>query len=56
MPTKSEDYYYNAAACLGVRQNDTLSLSWLGPYFNNSTDGKELSKDIKQACFRTFVS
>ena len=29
MLTKSEDYYYNATAYLGVRQKDTLSLSCL---------------------------
>lgn len=56
MPTKNEDYYYNATCYLGVRQQDTLSLSWLGPNFSNSTDKKELSKDIRQACFRTFIS
>jgi hypothetical protein len=56
MPTKNENYYYNATTYLGIRQKDTLSLSWLGPNFSNSTNRKELSKDIRQACFRTFVS
>ncbi len=56
MPTENEDFYYNATAYLGVRQKDIISLSWLGPNFSNSTNRKELSKDIRQACFRTFVS
>lgn len=56
MPIKNEDYYYNATAYLGIRQNDIISLSWLGPNFSNSTNRKELSKNIRQACFRTFVS
>jgi hypothetical protein len=56
MPTKNEDYYYNGTTYLGIRQNDTIGLSWLGPNFSNSSDRKELSKDLRQACFRTFVS
>ena len=56
MPTEKEDFYYNATAYLGVRQKDTINLSWLGPNFSNSTNRKELSKDIRQECFRTFVS
>ena len=56
MPTINKEFYYDATAYLGIRQKDTLSLSWLGPNFSNSTNRKELSKDIRQACFRTFVS
>jgi hypothetical protein len=56
LPTKEKDYYYNATAYLCVRQQDSLSLTWLGPSFTNSTDKSELSKDIRKACFRTFVS
>jgi hypothetical protein len=55
-PIKGDDYYFNATAYLGIREKDTLSLSWLGPNFSNSTDIGELSNDIRQACFRTFVS
>lgn len=56
IPTKNKGYYYNATTYLGVRQKDTISLSWLGPNFSNSTNRKELSKEIRQACFKTFVS
>jgi hypothetical protein len=56
MPAENEDFYYNATVYLGIRQNDTISLSWLGPNFSNSTNKREISKDIQEACFRTFVS
>lgn len=56
MPTENEMWYYNATSFLGVRQSDTISLSWLGPIFTNSTDKQEQSNYIRQECFRTFVS
>ncbi|HEX8278677.1 MAG TPA: hypothetical protein VF540_08270, partial [Segetibacter sp.] len=56
MPTKDEDYYYNGTCYLGIRQQDTIALSWLGPNFSNASDRQELSKDLREACFRTFVS
>lgn len=56
MPTQNEMWYYNATSYLGVRQSDTISLSWLGPSFTNSTDKHEQSNYIRQECFRTFVS
>lgn len=56
MPTENHDYYYNASAYLGIRQKDTISLSFLGPGFSNSIDKKELSKLVRQTFFRTFVS
>ena len=56
MPTENEMWYYNATSYLGVRQGDTISLSWLGQSFTNSTDKQEQSNYIRQECFRTFVS
>ena len=56
MPTENQMWYYNATSYLGVRQRDTISLSWLGPSFTNSTDKQEQSNYIRQECFRTFVS
>lgn len=56
MPTENEMWYYNATSYLGVRQSDTINLSWLGPSFTNSTDKQEQSNYIRQECFRTFVS
>jgi hypothetical protein len=56
MPTENYEFYYNATAYLGVRQKDTISLSFLGPSFSNSIDKKELSKLTRQTFFRMFVS
>jgi hypothetical protein len=56
MPDKNESWYYNATTYLGVRQNDSISLSWLGPNFSNSTDLSKISNILKEACFRTFVT
>ena len=56
LPSKDKDYYYNATAYLCVRQQDTLTLTWLKSSLTNSTDKSELSKDVREAYFRTFVS
>ena len=56
MPDKNGDYYYNATCYLGVRQKDTISLSYVGPDFTNSVDKRKQSNYIRQACFRLFVS
>jgi hypothetical protein len=55
-PAKAKHFYYNGTSYLGVREGDTISLSWLGPHFTNSMDKGELSEDLREACFRTFVS
>ncbi|GEO11111.1 hypothetical protein [Segetibacter aerophilus] len=55
-PAKDKHYYYNGTSYLGVRKGDTISLSWLGPVFTNSMDKSELSNELREACFRTFVS
>lgn len=56
MPTENKMWYYDATSYLGLRQSDTISLSWLGPSFTNSTDKQEQSNYIRQECFRAFVS
>ena len=56
MPNENEEWYYNATSYLGVRQSDTIGLSWLGPSFTNSPDRQEQSNYIRQKCFRIFVS
>ena len=56
MPTKNAEYYYNATVYLSIRQKHTFELSWLGASFTNSIDKQELSNDIREACFRTFVT
>ena len=56
MPDKNETWYYNATSYLGVRQNDSINLSWLGPNFSNSNDISDLSNILRNACFKTFVT
>ena len=56
MAGKNEIWYYNATSYLGLRQNDSIALSWLGPNFSNSSDLPEISHILREACFRTFVS
>lgn len=55
-PAKSSEWYYDATCYLGVRQKDTIALSWIGPVFTNSSNEKNISNDIREACFRTFVT
>jgi hypothetical protein len=40
----------------GVKQSDSIALSWIGPVFTNSTNEQNISNDIREACFRTFVT
>lgn len=56
MLTENEDFYYDATAYLGIREKDSITLSWLGPRFSNSTDRNELSKLVRVVYFSTFVS
>lgn len=56
IPNKNEKWYYNATAYLAVREKDSLRLSWLGPNFTNAENKNKLSQEIREACFRTFVT
>lgn len=56
MPDKNGSWYYDATSYLGVRQNDSIELSWLGPNFSNSSDLSKISKILREACFRTFIT
>lgn len=56
LPNRKHEWYYDATCYLGVRQKDSISLSRLGPNFSNSSYKQELSDDIREACFRTFVT
>jgi len=55
-PDRSYDWYYDATSYIGVRQNDTIALSWIGPSFTNSNNKQDISNKIREACFRTFVA
>lgn len=56
MPDKNHEWYYDATCYLGVRQNNTISLSWIGPNFSNSTDKEELSSIIRDSYFTEFAT
>jgi hypothetical protein len=56
MPDKNNFWYYDATCYLGVRKNDSIVLSWIGPVFTGSFDERSIANDIREACFRTFVT
>lgn len=56
LPDTKHDWYYDATCYLGVRQRDTIALSWIGPVFTNSINKESISNDIRAACFRTFAT
>jgi len=55
-PDKESDWYYDATCYLGVRRNDSITLSWIGPVFTNSSNRQDISKTIRDACFRRFAA
>lgn len=56
MPDKNYKWYYEATCYLGVRQNDSISLSWIGPSFTNSYNRSELSDIIRDSYFADFAT
>lgn len=54
IPDKDYNWYYDATCYLGVKKNDTISLSWVGPSFTNSYDMNELSNIIRDSYFTDF--
>lgn len=56
MPDEKYEWYYEATLYLGVRQNDSISLSWPGPSFTNSYNKRELSHLIRDSYFTEFVT
>lgn len=55
-PDSNHSWYYDATCYLGLKQQDTISLSWLGPNFTNSSDQKTLSAMFRDACFTAFAN
>lgn len=55
VPDKNHDWYYDATCYLGLKQRDTVLLSWIGPNFSNSENPEELSEIIRDACFTAFA-
>lgn len=55
IPDKKNYWYYDATCYLGVKENDTISLSWEGPNFSNSTNQQKLSGIIRKSYFTEFA-
>ncbi|MCJ7935384.1 MAG: hypothetical protein MUW56_17610 [Chryseobacterium sp.] len=47
MPDKNYNWYYNATCYLGIKEQDSFLLSWIGPNYTNSYDMKDISKRIR---------
>jgi hypothetical protein len=54
-PNPKSYWYYDATCYLGVKENDTISLSWEGPNFSNSTNQQKLSDIIRESYFTEFA-
>lgn len=55
-PNKNYKWYYDATCYLGVRENDRISLSWIGPTFTNSYDIEKISNEIRVTFFKRNAS
>jgi len=56
VPDNENTCYYDATSYLGIRQGNTISLTWKGPVFTNSSSERDISLDIRVACFNNFVT
>ena len=56
VPDNENTWYYDATSYLGIRQGNTISLTWKGPVFTNSSSESDISVDIREACFNNFVT
>ena len=56
MPNKDKVWYYDGTSYLGVRQNDTIRLSWVRSTYSHFHDQQELSNYVREVFFRTYVS
>jgi hypothetical protein len=56
LPDKKHDWYYDGTCYLGLRQNDTICLSRIGPNFSNSPNKKELSIMMRETYFTTYAT
>jgi hypothetical protein len=56
MPDPKSNWYYDATCYLGIRQQDSISLSWFGNSFTNSIDLKELKSTVRENFFRLLAT
>ncbi|MGC4128048.1 MAG: hypothetical protein QM564_00500 [Bergeyella sp.] len=52
IPDKKYKWYYNATCYLGIKQEDSFLLSWIGPNYTNSYDMEDISKRIRSYYFK----
>ncbi|MFC4230618.1 hypothetical protein ACFOW1_01860 [Parasediminibacterium paludis] len=53
--TSEYAWYYDATCYLGIRQNDTICMSWIGPSFSNFSDRDELSETLRNEYFTKYA-
>lgn len=47
VPSKADEFYYNATCFIGKKNKESLSLFWMGPNFTNSYDLKKIKKIVR---------
>jgi len=55
-PDKNYQWYYDATCYLGMRQDDSFLLSWIGPNYTNFYDMESISKKIRNYYFKQRYS
>ncbi|ATL45205.1 hypothetical protein OZ664_09920 [Elizabethkingia sp. HX WHF] len=56
MPNKNYSWYYDATCYIGIKSQDSISLNWIGPNYNNSYSLEEITKNIRNYFFRERAS
>lgn len=52
VPDKRYKWYYNATCYLGIKNQDSYFLSWIGPNYSNSYDLGSISRKIRDYYFK----
>jgi hypothetical protein len=50
------DWYYDGTCYLGIRKNNDVELSWIGPNFTNSPDKQNIANNLRTEAFRMFAT
>jgi hypothetical protein len=56
IPDRRGSFYFDGTSYVGIREKDSLNLTWLGPNFSNSIDKGDLSNMLRQKIFRHFIT
>lgn len=52
IPDKNYKWYYNATYYLGIKEQDSFLLNWIGPNYTNSYNIESISKKIRNYYFK----